>query len=196
MSAPYGGFVVSQTAQVPMWVIRFGLFMSTWLFLVGAALAKSPILEAFEGVYSGSAQIVTSSGETANRDMSVEIAETKSGFTVAWSTTSVRADGSINEKDYMIEFVPSERDGVFAAAMERNVFGHEVQLDPMKGEPFVWARIQNGTLSVFSLFVDEAGDYELQQFDRSLAEGGLQLEFKAVRNGETARTVSTFLAKE
>lgn len=196
MIAPYGGFVVSQTAQMQMWVIRFGVFVSTWLFLVGAALAKNPVLEAFEGVYSGSAQIVNSSGETANRDMSVEIAETKSGFTVAWSTTSIRADGSINEKDYMIEFVPSEREGVFAAAMERNVFGHEVQLDPMKGEPFVWARVKNGTLSVFSLFVDEAGDYELQQFDRSLAEGGLQLEFKAVRDGETARTVSTFLAKE
>lgn len=187
---------MSQTAQMQMWVIRFGVFVSTWLFLVGAALAKNPVLEAFEGVYSGSAQIVNSSGETANRDMSVEIAETKSGFTVAWSTTSIRADGSINEKDYMIEFVPSEREGVFAAAMERNVFGHEVQLDPMKGEPFVWARVKNGTLSVFSLFVDEAGDYELQQFDRSLAEGGLQLEFKAVRDGETARTVSTFLAKE
>ena len=187
---------MSQATVFPFWIIRLSLVMTMWLTLVGAALAKNPILEAFEGVYSGSAQVVSSSGEEANRDMSVEIAETKAGFSVAWSTTSIRADGSINEKDYLIEFVPSERDGVFAAAMERNVFGHEVQLDPMKGEPFVWARIQNGTLSVFSLFVDEAGDYELQQFDRSLAEGGLQLDFKAVRNGETTRTVSTFLAKE
>jgi len=167
-----------------------------WLALVGAVYANSPVIKAFEGVYSGSAELVSTTGEISNRDMSVEIKETKDGFLVAWSTTSIRANGSINEKDYLIEFVPSERDGVFAAAMERNVFGHEVQLDPMKGEPFVWARIQDATLSVFSLFVDEAGDYELQQFDRSLADGGLQLDFKAVRNGETTRTVSTFLAKE
>nr|WP_245626790.1 hypothetical protein [Aestuariivita boseongensis] len=166
-----------------------------WISMVGLALAQDAVLDAFEGYYSGSAEVVRSDGTSANRDMSVEIAKTKSGFSVAWSTTSVRADGSINEKDYLIEFVPSERDGVYSAAMERNVFGHEVQLDPMKGEPFVWARIKDATLTVFSLFVDEAGDYELQQFDRTLVEGGLQLAFRVVRNGEVTRSVDTFLTK-
>ena len=82
---------MSQTPVVQMWMIRFGLVLSMWFCLVGAALAKDPILEAFEGVYSGSAQVVTSSGAVANRDMSVEILETKAGFSVAWSTTSIRA---------------------------------------------------------------------------------------------------------
>ena len=187
---------MAKVVFAPVYLFRATILMSLWVMMVGTAMANSALLDAFEGVYSGSSEIVTSSGETSNRDLSVEIERTKNGFTVAWSTTSIRANGSINEKDYFIEFVPSERDGVFAAAMERNVFGHEVQLDPMKGEPFVWARIIDGTLSVFSLFVDEAGDYELQQFDRSLAEGGLQLEFKAVRDGTTTRSVNAFLAKE
>ncbi len=187
---------MSQISLVSVGMVRLAIVLLMWVCMLGMASANSPLIKAFEGVYSGSAQVISSNGQTANRDMSVEIAATGSGFSVAWSTTSIRADGSVNEKDYLIEFLPSERDGVFSAAMERNVFGHAVQLDPMKGEPFVWARIQDTTLSVFSLFVDEAGDYELQQFDRSLADGGLTLEFRAVRDGETARTVKTFLAKE
>lgn len=185
-----------RTVAVSHWMIRFSLVMAVWAMLVGVALAKNPILKEFEGVYSGSAQVLSVDGTTSNRDMSVEIARTKEGFAVAWSTTSVRADGSINEKDYAIEFVPSERDDVYSAAMERNVFGHEVQLNPMKGEPFVWARLKDTTLTVFSLFVDEAGDYELQQFDRSLVEGGLELKFRVMRDGAITRSVETFLARE
>ena len=185
-------YVSARRIGIGEWVLAAGF----WLVLATMALASDPRIEAFEGVYSGSAELVSSSGKITDRDMSVEIQETRKGFAVAWSTTSVRDDGSINEKDYRIEFVPSEREGVYAAAMERNVFGHEVQLDPMKGEPFVWARIDGATLTVFSLFVDENGDYELQQFDRTLSEGGLQLDFQAVRSGETTRTVSTFLEKE
>jgi hypothetical protein len=79
--------------------------------------------------------------------------------------------------------------------MKRNVFGHDVQLDPMKGEPYVWARIHGDTLSVYSLFVAEDGGYEIQQFDRTLATGGLDLDFQSVRNGEIQRTVSTFLTR-
>jgi hypothetical protein len=79
--------------------------------------------------------------------------------------------------------------------MKRNVFGHGVQLDPMKGEPYVWSRIDGETLSVYSLFVAEDGGYEIQQFNRTLTEGGLDLEYKAVRNGEIQRTVQAFLER-
>jgi len=80
--------------------------------------------------------------------------------------------------------------------MKRNVFGHNVQLDPMKGEPYVWARVDGDTLSVYSMFVTENGGYEIQQFDRTLASGGLELDFKSVRDGVIQRTVSTFLERQ
>ena len=113
-----------------------------------------------------------------------------------WTTATYRPNGSVKEKSYAISFVPSDRDGVFAAAMKANVFGKQVQLDPMKGEPYVWARIIGDTLSVYSLHVDEEGGYEVQQFDRTLAEGGLSLEFQSVRNGVIENTVSAFLERE
>lgn len=133
---------------------------------------------------------------STKRDMSVRISETKRGFNVTWTSTSYRSDGRAKDKTYSIDFAESERDGVYAAAMQRNVFGHDGQLDPMKGEPYVWARIKNDTLTVFSMFVTDDGGYEMQQYNRTLAEGGLMLEFHNLLNGEPQRSVKTFLERE
>ena len=96
---------------------------------------------------------------------------------------------------YSINFVPSDRDDVYSAAMRKNMFGHEVQMDPMKGEPYVWARIIDDTMTVFSLFVDDEGGYEIQEFNRTLAEEGLELDFLSVRNGAVRRRIETMLTR-
>ena len=162
--------------------------------LASTVLAAEPA--DFFGRYSGSAELETAEGGSVPRDMSVAIERAGDGFSVSWSSTSQRADGVQRRKSYTIPFQPTERPGVYAAAMERNVFGHAVQLDPMKGEPYVWARIAGDTLSVFSLFVTADGGYEIQQFDRTLSEGGLELDFMRVRNGEPQRAVIAFLERE
>ena len=165
-------------------------------------LAGSSVLPAwaaeisdFVGEYVGQAEIQV--GDDINqRDLSVEIIETKGGFTVNWTTTTYRSDGRVKEAVYSINFVPSDREDVYAAAMKKNIFGHEVQLDPMKGEPYVWARIWGDTMTVYSLFVDDEGGYEIQEFNRTLATGGLDLDFLSVRNGALRRQVQTFLEKQ
>lgn len=163
------------------------------VFLAAAAQAD---VSRFLGSYEGTAKVSSADGSTRKRDMSVEIAQTDQGFSVAWTTNTYRPDGSAKEKSYLIEFVPSDRGDVYSSAMKRNVFGHDVQLDPMKGEPYVWGRFEGDTLSVYSLFVTVDGGYEIQQFNRTLADGGLDLDYKSVRNGEIQRTVSTFLKKQ
>ena len=149
----------------------------------------------FVGSYSGSADVVQVDGTSVPRDMSVEVKETRNGFTVTWTSVTYRASGKVSEKSYTVDFVPSGRGQVYAAAQKKNVFGHEVQLDPMKGEPYVWARIEGGTLTVFSLFVDVNGGYNLQQYDRTLTEGGLDLRFQTIRDGRILRAVDTFLER-
>ena len=158
-----------------------------------AALAD---ISRFVGEYSGKAEVETRAGNISPRDMSVVIGETSDGYRVKWTSTTQKSDGRRKEKSYEIEFQPSGRDGVYAAAMKRNVFGHTEQLDPMKGEPYVWSRITGDTLTVFSLFVAPNGDYEMQQYDRTLVEGGLQLDFNSHRNGIPTRFISTFLARQ
>ena len=170
-----------------------GVCMLMLAFMAGQARAE---ISRFFGSYEGSAEGVSADGTTRPRDMSVEIGPSDEGFTVSWTSTTYRSDGSANMKSYTIDFRPTERDGIFASAMRRNVFGHNVQLDPMKGEPYVWSRIVGDTLTVYSMYVTDEGGYEIQQFDRTLADGGLDLDFRNVRDGAILRTVSTFLIRQ
>lgn len=167
------------------------------MFLAAALLVNPAMADIapFVGSYSGSAKMESADGSSQMRDMSVTIDETKDGFEVEWTSVSYRDDGRTKSKTYKIEFIPSGRGDVFAAAMQRNVFGHAVQLDPMKGEPYVWARLEGPTLSVFSLYVREDGGYFIQQYDRTLAEGGLELYFRRFANGDKEREVRTFLTR-
>ncbi|WP_171180193.1 hypothetical protein [Ruegeria sp. HKCCD8929] len=180
-------------------LIRTGLtrwFLTLGLLLGFAIPVQAGDIAPFIGDYLGSAEVVDVDGTATPRDMSVSISETKDGFNVSWATITYKADGRVKESKYSVDFLPTDRSGIFSAAMRRNVFGHAVQLDPMKGEPFVWGRIDGDVLTVYSLFVDDQGGYELQQFDRTLAENGLNLSFSRLRNGEKARSVETFLQKQ
>ncbi|NVO55163.1 hypothetical protein HW561_05095 [Rhodobacteraceae bacterium B1Z28] len=166
-----------------------------WMAMLSVS-ARAAEITPFVGDYVGSANVVDTDGSSTPRDMSVSIHETKNGFNVSWGTVTYKLDGRVKEQKFSVDFQPSHRADVFSAAMKRNVFGHEVPLDPMKGEPFVWGRIEGATLTVFSLFINENGGYELQQFDRTLAEGGLDLSFSRFINGEKSRSVETFLKKQ
>ncbi|SFU17237.1 hypothetical protein [Sedimentitalea nanhaiensis] len=172
--------------------VLFGALIFLFGLNVQAALAD---IQRFVGSYSGSAEMVESDGTISPRDLSVTIRETQKGFSVQWTTLTHKAKGETKESTYDIDFVPSERAGVFAAAMKKNVFGHAVQLDPMKGEPYVWARITGDTLTIYSLFVDADGGYELQQFDRTLSQDGLDLQFNRISDGKHQRTIEAYLKK-
>ncbi|WP_298921541.1 hypothetical protein [uncultured Roseobacter sp.] len=180
-------------AQLALWQALCCILVAGVMLTANMAQAD---ISRFVGAYKGSAEVTSADGTKRHRDMDVEVTQTSDGFRVDWTSTTYRPNGTAKEKSYSIEFVPSDRGDVYASAMKRNVFGHDVQLDPMKGEPYVWSRINGDTLSVYSLFVAEDGGYEIQQFNRTLAEGGLQLDYQSVRNGEIQRTVSTFLTKQ
>lgn len=177
-----------RTLAIPR--LMFGL-----LFILFAQMSLADA-SAFVGNYSGSADVVSADGSSHKRDMSVEISLTDDGFNVSWTSVSYKSDGRVKERSYSIDFIPTDRPQVFAAAQKKDVFGHLVQLDPMKGEPFIWARIIADTMTVYSLFVNEDGGYEMQQYDRTLTEGGLQLEFSRVRDGQHKKSVSTLLTRE
>jgi hypothetical protein len=179
---------------------RFGFFAATLLlvssFLASlSTVANAQSISPFLGTYSGSAEL-EENGTLTRRDMSVEITETDDGFSVSWTSGTYKPDGRIKEKSYTIEFVASDRDDIFASAMQTNVFGKQVPLDPLKGEPFVWSRIVNDTLTVFSLFINEGGDYEMQEYHRTLTDGGLNLDFNRFYDGVKVRAVNTFLKRE
>ena len=162
------------------------------LLLPLAALAAE--IDRFVGTYEGQAEVDMQSG-TEQRDMSVTIAPMKDGFTVQWTSVIRRSDGRTKEGTYEIEFVASPRENIYGSAMKTNVFGKTVPLDPLNGEPYVWARLESDTLSVYSLFINEVGEYEMQEYHRTLADDGLDLVFRRVHQGDAEKEIRTFLKR-
>ncbi len=181
----------------------FALCVACLLLLVpGQALAQkygekaAPELVRFFGTYTGSAEVTRANGEVEDRNMQVEIREAGQGFWVKWTTQRMKPGGKVSAKSYDILFEPGGRGDLYSAAMRQNVFGHAVPLDPLKGEPYVWARLVEDTLTVFSLFIDANGDYEMQQYDRTLVEGGMDLHFSSHRNGFPRLETRSFLERD
>jgi hypothetical protein len=169
-------------------------------FMLGLALLALPLpglaagVEQFFGTFEGNAKEIVQE-EARERDMSVTIAPTDKGFSISWTSVTYKSDGTSREKTYTINFAPSQRDNIYGSAMQTNIFGKQTPLDPLKGEPFVWARLEGETLSVFSMFITEEGAYEIQEYHRSLVEGGLDLMFRRVKQGHAVREVNAFLKR-
>lgn len=175
-------------------ISRFRLLFVT-LFLALPTFAMSDDITPFIGSYRGEAEF-TYEGNVQRRDMRTEIEETSKGFIVNWTSVSYRANGGTKEKSYTIEFSPSMRDNIYKSEMKKNLFGKATPLDPLQGEPFVWARIEGETLSVFSLFINEIGEYEVQEFHRTLVPAGLDLVFRRVHDGKLSKEIRTVLVRQ
>lgn len=151
-------------------------------------------IDPFIGNYEGEAT-VESNGSESRRDLGVTITGTRDGFTVKWQTTTFREDGSENTKSYSIDFIPSEREHIYRSAMKANLFGGREPLDPMKGDPYVWAHITDGTLVVHAMIITEDGGYEMQTYERTLVAEGLDLRFTRIRDGKPLREINTLLRR-
>lgn len=158
------------------------------------AMARDRSIDAFFGTYEGSSISPLAKG-VSTRDMKVSIAPTKRGFNVTWNTITRKADGRSKVKTYSIDFEPTAREDVFGSEMRRNKFGDRVPLDPLKGEPYVWARITGSTLTVYSLHITADGSYEMQVYNRTLSEQGLKVKFTRFSEGEPMKVITGTLAK-
>lgn len=158
-----------------------------------AAETEYPI-EPFLGRYEGEAIVEYGDG-LRERDIGVEIKPHGDGFTVDWVTITRKADGRVKRKAYSVDFVPTHRTNIYASAMRRNMFGKAVPLDPLRGDPYMWAKISGPTLTVYAMFVTDEGGYEMQTYERTLTESGMSLRFSRVRDGEPLRAVTGSLRR-
>ncbi len=180
-------------------MIQIFSFRAHWLLLVVLAVASitaraDTLLEAFFGTYEGQATTDTQ-GTLSTRDMQVEIFPHKQGFTIKWVSISHKSDGRSKRKKYIIDFKPTRRPHIFQAGMRRNKFGHTVPLDPMRGEPYVWAHIDGPSLKVYALHVLADGGYEMQTYIRTVTRHGLDINYTRRHDGEIVRSATGSLKK-
>ncbi len=160
----------------------------------GPAPAAERSIKNFFGTYVG--RSISNVGEgLSQRDLNVVIKKHKNGFTLDWTTVTRKADGKVKSKSYSINFRATQRSGIYASAMRNNVFGGAEPLDPLKGDPYVWAGIKGDTLTVHALLITDDGGYEMQVYERTLTEEGLSLKFSRNRDGVPLRRITGTLKK-
>lgn len=150
---------------------------------------------AFYGTFKGNAESVIE-GELSERELTVVIKPWEGkGFTVEWTTLIHRSTGKKKMTDLSIDFYPSSRPDIFAAAMRTDVFGQAVPYNPVgeNADPYVWAGLEENTLTVSALYIVDGGGYEMHVYKRSLSENGLSLEFERLSNGDKVANVSAQL---
>ena len=169
------------------------LLVATGPLTAGAQQAS---IEDFYGTYVGSTTF-EQDGEIESRDLNVTIKPFKEGFTVQWTTLSYsRDEESLKKKaEYTINFQPTRRNGIFSSVMKLNKFGQGVPLDPIKGDPYVWARLSGKTLTVHAMIITDDGGFEMQTYERTLTKDGLDLVFTRVRDGEETKAIHAKLVR-
>jgi len=177
----------------PFW-IRTLVLSAAMLAMVAGAHAASVDFTAFFGEYEGGA-VSENDGEVRKRDLRVKISAFRNGFTVNWISVTKRPNGKLKRKEYAINFLPTRRANIFRSGERKDLFGNAVPMDPLKGDPYVWARIHDETLTVHALHVLEDGGYEMQTYARTRTAEGLSLSYSRVRDGEVLRTVTGTLTE-
>ncbi len=167
------------------------LVLSVLLFWVPA---RASGIDGFFGHYQGTVDTEGESG-AVHHVMDVSIQPLGDGFTLSWSSEKSKPKGKAKRKEYSIDFVRSPRSGVYASAMRKDMFGKPRPLDPLTGEPYVWATHAEDTLKVYMLIIDASGSFEMQVYERRLTAIGLELHFSRLRDGHEVKTISATLRR-
>ena len=162
------------------------MFMTVGGWAADGRAVDRPI-EDFYGEFVGRS---VAGGGVKARDINITIEAVRRGFNISWSTVSYGASGKAKRKSYSIDFRRTKRDNIYLSSMRKDVFGNRAPNDPMKGDPYVWSRIDGDTLSVYALIVTDDGSYDMQVYHRTLTANGMRLKFTRFLEGEAKKIIT------
>jgi len=163
--------------------------------LASGADAVPPGFEKFYGEWVGTA-VSDTTGEIAPRDIHAKIGASGNGFAINWVLVIHKAAGKDKRSEFSVTFQPTKRPNIYGSAMRVDMFGNAAPLDPLKGDPYMWARIEGPMLSIYALVITDSGGYELHTYERTLTPAGaMKLNYFRVVNGEVLRTVAGTLKR-
>jgi hypothetical protein len=171
------------------------------LTLAAPAGARAASLEPLFGTYVGVAQVEDiAEGDVRQRDMDIVIEPYKQGgFRIQWVNVSLvdgkRAVPGVERRVQTVLFEPAQDRGFFIEAAESSPFREREETRPMRGDPVRWASLDDQGLHVYSFVVLEDGRYELQVYDRTLTDIGLDISFQRIVDGSVMRRVTGTTAR-
>jgi hypothetical protein len=171
------------------------------LTLAAPAGARAASLDPLFGTYVGVAQVEDiAKGNVRQRDMDIVIEPYKQGgFRIQWVNVSLvdgkRAVPGVERRVQTVLFEPAQDRGFFIEAAESSPFREREETRPMRGDPVRWASLDDQGLHVYSFVVLEDGRYELQVYDRTLTDIGLDISFQRIVDGAVMRRVTGTTAR-
>jgi hypothetical protein len=171
------------------------------LMLAAPPGARAASLEPLFGIYVGVAKVEdVAEGNVRQRDMDIVIEPYKQGgFRIQWINVSLvdgkRAVPGVERRVQTVLFEPAQGRGFFIEAAENNPFREREQTQPMRGDPVRWASLDDQGLHVYSFMVLEDGRYELQVYDRTPTDIGLDIRFQRIVDGTVIRQITGTTAR-
>ena len=169
--------------------------------MLSPAGARAASLEALFGTYVGVAEVEDiGRGEVRQRDMDIVIEPYKQGgFRIQWVNVTLvdgkRAAPGVERRVQTVLFEPAQDRDFFVEAAENNPFREREETRPMRGDPVRWASLDDQGLHVYSFVVLEDGRYELQVYDRTLTDIGLDIRFQRIVDGAVVRQITGTTAR-
>ena len=169
--------------------------------VIASAGARAASLEPFFGTYVGVAEVQDFvDGETRQRDMDIVIEPYKrGGFQIHWVNVSLidgkRAVPGVERRVQTVLFEPAADRGFFVEVAEADPFRERGETQPMRGDPVRWASLDEEGLHVYSFVVLEDGRYELQVYDRTLTDIGLDIKFQRIVDSQVVREITGTTAR-
>lgn len=170
------GFSVAATMRMVLIVMCAALAL-------GDAAAAEIRIDDFFGRWLGEGVAETEVGEATERQsrgLEVIVRDHPVGFQLCWSTTRHRAGESGRQTFAMMLFAPGAAPGTWKAVFSADGSETSAQAD---------AVLEDDTLRVTNRATNEAGETEVQIYDRSLRRGGMDLHFTRFDDGRLVRIV-------
>lgn len=118
------------------------------------------------------------SREPEAAELAMMLADHDGGFRLQTFTLARQHDGGIVLEPLEATFAPTETPGVFAYEPARGsllsrLFADPSVGNPLEGDTLIWARLQDDTLHVYSLAIDDRGGFALEHSTGQLTKDGM-----------------------
>lgn len=87
-------------------------------------------------------------------------------------------------------FAAGNQPGVYLQVAAYNPFVGRSTPDPITGDPLRWASLEQDSLRLLSFQILADGTYELQVYDRTLRDNGLDLTFERILDGRVTTRIT------
>ena len=161
--------------------VIWSLVLMGLLLSAGPTFAQDALPEGFFGNWQG-ATLTASGGSEALAfspdDLNVQIEPDGEGFEMHWMSLTRGDSGQLVRQPVEARFTATDRPGVFAfnpknSSLLLGLFGDPATNNPLQGEPLLWARVEDETLSVYGLVIGSDGSFDLYQHVRTLTDDGM-----------------------